>query len=297
MDPNSPRRPFSWVVFEIRFSVVIKTHLISGYIHLPQLLLEFQKIASFLDCKSRSSSRFVARNCQELSSGLRAEHSQGIHQSSEMWECQNRRWRPRGPAEPAGQHGLSSFLHPLQFSQSSWKLKKTKKRKASSWERPGERQSLRWPLGVGPMCFPWLWVLNKRVLIWRFLWLHWKGILRRHLRARLRIIWALTLSSSWALGIRFKHLSPTTYNTYNFHTIVQLHKEMQTKLCPSLMQRVSLRTLLSIKHTAAYVEVRPVWRSLAWIFLSPALVTRPHMFFISPHMFLITVLFVRLRWS
>ena len=46
-------------------------------------------------------------------------------------------------------------------------------------------------------------------------------------------------------------------------------------------------------HGSLCVEVRPVWRSSAWIFLSPALVTRLHIFFISPHMFLVTVFFVR----
>ena len=78
-----------------------------------------------------------------------------------MWESPNRRWRQRGPVEPVGPHGLSSFPHPLQISQRSGKLK-TEKKKASSWERPGERQSLRWLLCVGPTCFPYLQVLKHK---------------------------------------------------------------------------------------------------------------------------------------
>ena len=84
-------------------------------------------------------------------------------------------------------------------------------------------------------------------------------------------------------------LEPYHLQSVKLPHIVLFHKEMQSKISPSLMQRVSLRTLLSIEHTAAYVEVQPMWRSSAWIFLSPALVTRLHMFFISPHMFLVTV--------
>ena len=249
--------------------------------------MEFQKIASLLDCKSQKLSLFVARNCQELSSGLKVEHSQGIHQYSEMWESPNRRWRPRGPAEPVGQHGLSSFLHPLQNSRSSWKPKK-KKRKASSWETPGERQSLRWLLCVGPTCFPWS--LGPKT----------KSAKLTFSVAALKNFFGKTPESLITSYLTFDTLIllrpenqiqnkdfPTIYNPYNIHTMCGFTKRCRVNSLPHLCKESHL-SLLSIEHSAAYVEVQPMWRSSAWIFLSPALVTRLHMFFISPHMFLLT---------
>ena len=149
-----------------------------------------------------------------------------------MWKSPNRRCCTRGPVEPVGQHGLSSFRHHLQIPRSSGKPKKTK-RKASSWKRPGERQSLRWLLGAGPTCFPYLQVLRQKSAKLTFSVAALKRNFEKTPESPITSYLTYDALISMSPENQIQGIVPTIHKTYNFNKIVQLHKEIQSKLSPS----------------------------------------------------------------